>query len=149
MHINSATVGRVLALACIAASGCRLPSDETLAHGLEARRTALDGLVRLCEQDKVSAAWDKGNGLQFQSETTIFSDREKQYEKLFDQAQIQRVWRMGNVLHFEVKRIGMAGHIAAGGYAYSREPIKVSAADERRISYKLVTDSWYTYRGKL
>jgi hypothetical protein len=148
VHAHRTTIAAFLGLACVTLAGCRLPSDESLARSLEEKRPALEALMRLCDEDKTTRAWDDGH--QFESTKMIFSDRAKQYADLFKQADIKSIWRTSEgITLFFVGRIGMAGHIAAVGYAYSKGAPQVSSrAGQPRVVYRPVKDDWYTFRGK-
>jgi hypothetical protein len=153
MSAHKVRVPASLILVCAVACGLRpLPTDDDLAAGLKANRGTLDELVQLCQEDAVTAIWDKGHN--FEAAKTVTGDRARQYVELFEQAKLMGARRSkSGALLFQTARFGiMTGRTVGAGYAYSEMPpsplvpkLAGQPLSSGQQSYRAIDGNWYIF----
>ncbi len=153
MPVHKVRLLGALVLVCAAACSLRpLPSDDDLIGGLKAKRAVLDQLAQLCQEDAVTAVWDKGHHVE--ATKTVTGDRATQYADLFEKADLMGARRTpSGVLLFQAARFGiMAGRTVGAGYAYSEMPpsplvprLAGHPLSSGQQSYRAVDGNWFIF----
>lgn len=108
--------------------GARGPRQETLEEQLRSRRSALEALVRLINEDRVAGFCARGAEIdQLQSSAAaepVAAQRLAEYRARLQEADVSCVWRIDDgQLRFRVWGFGFPGTEHARGFVWSRAPL--------------------------